>query len=59
MHDAVLALPIVARLAWGRAAWDAASVGAWLAHLFVAPLGVLWSLVLAVRGTTTYPRPAP
>lgn len=47
IHDAVLAYPAVVALATRRAAWDVASVVAWIAHVAVAPVAVVWSLVLA------------
>lgn len=56
MHDALVAYPVVVALAARGARWDAASVLAWLAHALVAPLGVVWSLILAVRALG-YPRP--
>lgn len=49
VHDALLAYPAVLALTSRRAAWDVASVLAWAAHVIVAPLGVLWSLVVAAR----------
>jgi hypothetical protein len=49
MHDALLAYPAVLALTTRRAMWDAASVLAWTAHLVGAPVGAIWSLVLAVR----------
>lgn len=49
MHDALLAYPALLALAVRRAPWDAASVLAWMAHVLIAPLGVLWTLVLSIR----------
>lgn len=57
LHDAVLAYPALRALSARRALWDVASVAAWTAHVLVAPIGVLWSLVLAARGLG-YPRRA-
>ncbi len=48
VHDAVLAYPAVTSLASRGRPWDVASVVAWTAHVLVAPVGVLWSLTLAV-----------
>lgn len=51
IHDAVLAYPALLLLASRRSPWDVASVLAWLAHVIVAPAGVLWSVVLAVAAS--------
>lgn len=47
VHDAVLAYPAVVALTSRRGAWDAASALAWIVHVTVAPVGALWSLLLA------------
>lgn len=48
VHDAVLAYPAVIALASRGRPWDLASVVAWIAHVLVAPVGVLWTLSLAI-----------
>ncbi len=56
VHDAVLAYPALVLLASRRSLWDVASVVAWIGHIFLAPIGVSWSGVLAIAATR---RPAP
>lgn len=48
VHDAVLAFPAVLVIASRQRLWDVGSTAAWLAHVLVAPIGVLWSLALAL-----------
>jgi len=48
VHDALLAYPVLALIASRRTGWDVASTLAWLGHLLVAPVGVIWSAALAV-----------
>ncbi|MDE3102324.1 MAG: DUF2029 domain-containing protein [Chloroflexota bacterium] len=48
LHDAVLAYPAVLALTSERRPWDVGSAAAWTAHVLLAPIAVLWSIVLAV-----------
>lgn len=47
LHDAVLAFPLLVTLGSRKAMWDVGASLAWLTHAIIAPVGVLWSLVLA------------
>lgn len=47
VHDAVLAYPALLAVASRQRPWDVASVLAWLVHVLIAPLAVVWSLALA------------
>lgn len=58
IHDALLAYPALLAASSRRRPWDVGSVVAWLGHVLVAPVGVLWSLVLAF-GALRRPRAAP
>ena len=61
IHDAVLAYPALLMLASRRSLWDAASTVAWLGHVLVAPVGILWSgvLVIALVRRSAPPRRGP
>jgi hypothetical protein len=48
MHDAVLAYPTLLAATSRQRAWDVGSVAAWIGHILVAPVGVLWSLAVAI-----------
>lgn len=48
IHDAVLAFPALLAASSRQRPWEVASVLAWLFHVLVAPLVVLWSLALAL-----------
>ena len=47
MHDAILLYPVMLVLA-RKAAWDAVGVITWVVHLSVAPVGMAWSIALAI-----------
>lgn len=47
IHDAVLAYPAAIELSRRRRVWVDGSVVAWMLHVVVAPVGVIWSVALA------------